>query len=149
MAIERHALRAINGNPLAVPQILVHLEGVRTRFGKCRTAEGEVDRSAVLPSPRNSVGIIRQLDHVVFNGGLCRVIGREQLKPEGLVWKHVAPGKGLGARRKVLGGNDHGFRRIRIAEGCERLGRGSLAPRRQAGRPQSEPQPAHCRLSRL
>ena len=56
MAIERHALRAISGNPLAVPRILAHHEGVRTRLGERCIAEGEVDRLAVRPSQRNSVG---------------------------------------------------------------------------------------------
>ena len=125
MAIERHALRAISGNPLAVPRIFAHHEGVRTRLGKRCIAEGEVDRLAVRPSQRNSVGT-RQTDSAVRDGRLRRVIAREQHEPEGLVWKHVAPSEGLGARREVLGGNAHGFRRVGIAEGCERFGRRAL-----------------------
>ena len=125
MAIERHALRTISGNPLAVPRILAHHEGVRTWLGKRRIAEGEVDRLAVRSSQRDRVGT-RQTDNTVRDGRLRRVIAGEQHEPEGLVREHVAAGKGLSTRREVLGGNAHGFRRIGIAEGCERLGRRAL-----------------------
>ena len=75
---------------------------------------------AVRPSQRNSVGT-HQTDSAVRDGRLRRVIAREQHEPKGLVWKHVAPSEDLGARREVPGGNAHGFRRIGIAESCERL----------------------------
>ena len=131
MAIERHTLGPIIGNALAVPRVLAHHEGVRTRLGERCIPEGEVDRLAVRPSQRNRIGA-RQTNSAVRDGRLRRVIGGEQHEPEGLVREHVATGERLGARREVLGGNVHGRGRIGIAEGCERLGLRAL---RRVGKP--------------
>ena len=131
MAIERHALGAIIGNPLAVPRVLAHHEGIRARLGERCITEGEVGRLAVRSSQRDRIGA-RQTDSAVRDGRLRRVIAREQHEPEGLVREHVAAGKGLSARREVLGGNVHGRGRIGIAEGCERLGLRAL---RRVGKP--------------
>ena len=131
MAIERHALGAIIGNPLAVPRVLAHHEGVRTRLGERCIAEGEVDRLAVRSSQCDRIGA-RQTNNTVRDGRLRRVIAGEQHEPKGLVREHISAGERLGARREILGRNAHGRGRIGIAEGCERLGLRAL---RRVGKP--------------